>query len=131
MRMTAFPLVETTVVVGDLAYVRIGDGSWTKVQFKPGTSKALGVSMLAGVEHGDATVLPDRSEDGITLGAFSSVTRGTDPSNASGTATTTCTYDKTTSFLRTCSTKIGDASAAIEITYSHWNDPSNVVTAPI
>jgi hypothetical protein len=72
------------------------------------------------------TALPNRDEDGLTVGAFS----WSPPSMPVGAMTMVCSYDKTTFLLKKCTTVSGDRRMRSVTTYQRWNDPANVVLVP-
>ena len=74
------------------------------------------------------TALPDREEDGLTVGAFS-WSPPPMPVEAMN-ETMTCSYDKATFLPRKCTTVTGDRRARSVTTFSRWNDPANVVAVP-
>jgi hypothetical protein len=70
--------------------------------------------------------LADRTEGGVTYGAFGSLAVG----NAQVPATMECTYDKATFRPHACTVVLQALPTPLHVTYDKWDDPSNVIQAP-
>ncbi|HEV2740156.1 MAG TPA: hypothetical protein VGU66_16365 [Candidatus Elarobacter sp.] len=70
--------------------------------------------------------LPDRSDAGVTYGAFGSLALG----NGGIPATMECTYDKATFLPHACTIVLQSLPTPLHVTYDRWSDPANVVEAP-
>ena len=70
--------------------------------------------------------LPDRSDAGVTYGAFGSLALG----NGGIPATMECTYDKATFLPHACTIVVQSLPTPLHVTYDRWSDPANVVEAP-
>ena len=106
-------------------YVRMNGGDWQLIATPPGG----GFAELALKSVGDPTkiqVLPDRVENGTTVGAFDA-TVPAPPGAPAGIVLPplSCTYDKTTYLPRSCTFQTTTQ------TFEGWNDPANVVDVPV
>ncbi|HEY6236883.1 MAG TPA: hypothetical protein VIW69_17410 [Candidatus Elarobacter sp.] len=70
--------------------------------------------------------LPDRSDAGVTYGAFGSLALG----NGGIPATMECTYDKATFLPHACTIVIQSLPTPLHVIYDRWSDPANVIEAP-
>jgi len=70
--------------------------------------------------------LADRSDGGVTYGAFGSLAVG----NGGVPATMECTYDKTTYLPHACTVVMQSIPAPLHVVYDRWNDPANAIEAP-
>ncbi len=70
--------------------------------------------------------LADRSDGGVTYGAFGSLALG----NGGIPATMECTYDKATFLPHACTIVLQSLPTPLHVTYDRWSDPANVIEAP-
>jgi hypothetical protein len=78
----------------------------------------------------EVSLRPDLVENGSTLGVFSLHSKPNPDGSHFLAMTVTCTYDKTTYLLHTCTRVVPDVAMQQVSTYGKWNDPSNVVVLP-
>jgi hypothetical protein len=137
--VVVFPnLLHTVEAVGrEGRYERITDATTTYESFdgsawraQPAEKRLYETPMgkgWRGLKRG-MTELPDRDEDGSTVGAFS----WSPPSMPFGAMhqTMVCSYDKMTFLLKKCTNETGDRRFRSVTKYSGWNDPANVVVVP-
>jgi hypothetical protein len=114
-----------SVVIGTAMYYHGGSSAWaaSAVPAVKTTRKNLLYMAAPGTK---LEPLPDRSDGGVTYGAFGSLGLG----NAGTPATMECTYDKTTYRPHTCTIVVQSLAEPLHVTYDKWNDPSNDVEAP-
>jgi outer membrane lipoprotein-sorting protein len=120
-----------TYSVGDGFYYINAGGMWQKVAFDKAQMAAAAAQMktASAPPPGQIKLLPDRMEDGASVGVYSVTTTvpampGV-PSPAAGKPTTlTCSYDKQTFLVKKC------GNENYVMTFSHYNDPANVVELP-
>ena len=119
---TAFYIVGTTV------YQRVNGGAWTKFVIDPAAAAAFAKSFT---RHRSIELLPDRQEDGVTVGAIKvdatvtvpgSYPESSPPITVSRLAV--CTYDKVTFLFRACKTNTSTRQ------YSRYDDPSLTIEVP-
>ncbi len=113
-----------TYAVGSTVYQSIAGGAWLKMVMDPNDMATLSKSFT---RHRSAEPLPDRTEDGVTVGAIKTevtmMLPGLNPSTRTiGPAV--CTYDKGTFLLRTCTLD------QTTMRYSRYNDPSLTIEVP-
>ena len=140
------PVSSEAVVVGANTYMRVNGGPWT-TSTTAGTVEAAKYLVDSLCTCATYTMLPDRRENGDTVGAFSAsvplpglpdarATAGAPAAPAAGASATTkpstmdCTYDKTTYLLRSCTVQLANIPSPLTMTYAKWNDPGNVVDVP-
>jgi hypothetical protein len=114
-----------SVVVGTAMYYHTAGNPWTAnaVPIVRTPRKNL---LYMGAPDTKVEPLADRTDAGVTYGAFGSLAVG----NAQVPATMECTYDKTTYRPHTCTVVLQALPTPLHVTYDKWNDPSNVVEAP-
>ena len=114
---------------GVTMYQQIGKGGrWTAMVLPGGAAlqKTLATMLPAVREKSTVVAAPDVVEGGVTYGAFSveTPTASIPGAPTASPMTMTCTYDKTTYLVHSCSNGI------VTQTFSAYNDPANVVTIP-
>jgi hypothetical protein len=122
-------------IVDDTVYVHWAIMGWQKMSLGQAQSSPAALNIAENIKSSKVKYLPDRQEDGTTVGAYTievpqPLAASTLP--APGTAspapaaalTLTCTYDKSTYLARTC------ANDMMTLKYSKYNDPGNVVDLP-
>lgn len=114
-----------SVVIGPAMYYHTAGSPWTAnaVPVVKRTRKNL---LYMGAPDTKLEPLADRTENGVTYGAFGSLAVG----NAQVPATMECTYDKVTFRPHTCTVVLQALPTPLHVTYDKWNDPSNAVEAP-
>jgi hypothetical protein len=119
--------IESYLIDG-VAYVRGGTG-WQKTKIDPGQSPQLSVNLADSLKPANVTLMPDRQENGMSVGVFAVDT----PQPAAGGPTTpapaapmhtVCTYDKGSYRLKTCT------NSYMKMTYTRYDDPENIVSLP-
>ena len=126
--------VESYFIDGTV-YIHTPMNGWQKISADSAHTAAQSMNIADALKSAKVRYLPDRRENGVTVGVFqvdsklpsmTSTLPGIHPANAPTAApqTTTCTFDKATHLLRTCS------SSLVTMTYSNFNDPANVVELP-
>jgi hypothetical protein len=114
-----------SVVVGTAMYYRAAGNPWT-ANAVPVVKTQRKNLLYMGAPDTKVEPLADRTEAGVTYGAFGSLAVG----NAQVPATMECTYDKVTYRPHACTIVLQALPTPLHVTYDKWNDPSNVVEAP-
>ena len=114
-----------SVVIGTAMYYHVAGSPWT-ANAVPVIKRARKNLLYMGAPDTKLEPLADRTEAGVTYGAFGSLAVG----NAQVPATMECTYDKTTFRPHACTVVLQALPTPLHVTYDKWNDPSNVVEAP-
>jgi hypothetical protein len=114
-----------SVVVGTAMYYHAAGNPWA-ANAVPVVRTARKNLLYMGAPDTKVEPLADRTEGGVTYGAFGSLAVG----NAQVPATMECTYDKSTFRPHTCTIVLQALPTPLHVTYDKWNDPSNVVEAP-
>ena len=114
-----------SVVVGTAMYYHAAGNPWT-ANLVPVVRTARKNLLYMGAPDSKVEPLADRTEAGVTYGAFGSLAVG----NAQVPATMECTYDKTTFRPHTCTIVLQALPTPLHVTYDKWNDPTNVVEPP-
>ena len=114
-----------SVVVGTAMYYHTAGNPWA-ANAVPTVRTARKNLLYMGAPDTKVEPLADRTEGGVTYGAFGSLAVG----NAQVPATMECTYDKSTFRPHTCTIVLQALPTPLHVTYDKWNDPSNVVEAP-
>ena len=114
-----------SVVVGPAMYYHTAGSPWT-ANAVPVVRTPRKNLLYMGAPDTKLEPLADRTEAGVTYGAFGSLAVG----NAQVPATMECTYDKVTYRPHTCTVVLQALPTPLHVTYDKWNDPSNVVEAP-
>ena len=117
--------VETYFVDGTV-YTHL-PGGWQKTKIDGAHAPPQSVNIAEGLTAATVTVLPDRTEDGASVGLIEVETSvapaGGLTAQAAG-SRMVCSYDKTSYLLRVCTNGI------MTMTYTKYNDPTNVVELP-
>jgi hypothetical protein len=115
-------------LVGTTVYQRFNGGAWTKFIIDPEAAAAFAKSIT---RHRSTELLPDRIEDGVTVGAIKVDMTVTIPSSYPDSSPPTtrsslsvCTYDKVTLLFRVCKTDTTTRQ------YSRYDDPSLTIEVP-
>jgi len=110
-------------MIGQTMYEQLG-GSWIRIQMPD--MKQLEAMGRTITDKMHVSLAPDVVDGGVTYGAitFESDTATIPGAPVVGPTTQTCTYDKSTFFIHTCT------NGPISETMSHYNDSANVVTLP-
>ncbi|HWT05438.1 MAG TPA: hypothetical protein VN224_06755 [Xanthomonadales bacterium] len=118
------PMITEMVSADGHTYARTNGADW-RVTDSPGGSFA-DVALKSLADPSKFRLLPDRVENGTTVGAYE-MTPNPLPGASAGTQLppVTCTYDKTTYLPRTCTVQ------TMTQTFEGWNDPANVVDVPV
>jgi hypothetical protein len=133
METATGPTNVSTYSVGDgFTYMHMSPTSWLKMATPAAQVAAMTAQMTAMAKSNPSTVrvLPDRVEDGVTVGVYQST--GQIPAtpmmaqSAPKETTVTCSYDKQTYLTKKCS----DSAGQYLLTFSHYNDPANVIVLP-
>ena len=114
-----------SVVVGTSMYYHVAGNAWTATAV-PVVKTVRKNLLYMGAPDTKVEPLADRSEGGVTYGAFGSLAVG----NAQVPATMECTYDKATFRPHACTIVLQALPTPLHVTYDKWDDPSNVVEAP-
>ncbi len=114
-----------SVVIGTAMYYRGAGTPWAAVAVPPVKRPRKNLLYMAAPDT-KLEPLADRSEGGVTYGAFGSLAVG----NGGVPATMECTYDKTTFLPHACTVVLQALPTPVHVTYDRWNDPANVVEAP-
>ncbi|MDQ6942815.1 MAG: hypothetical protein M3169_09940 [Candidatus Eremiobacteraeota bacterium] len=114
-----------SVVIGTAMYYHVVGNPWT-ANAVPVIKRARKNLLYMGAPDTKLEPLADRTEAGVTYGAFGSLAVG----NAQVPATMECTYDKTTFRPHACTIVLQALPTPLHVTYEKWNDPSNDVQAP-
>lgn len=135
MEMQVGPMTTTSIVAGGYVYVQMNGGPWQTHPLPAANATKLSSQLKIIADDAMLTVLPDRTENGIAVGAFTMTMPVALPTSATSVTggppmTTTCTYDKTTMLPRSCTSTLPQSGMTTTMTYSHWNDPANVVNVP-
>jgi hypothetical protein len=113
-------------LVDGMVYVHLPEGGWQKSKAETAGPAEQYLNLAAG-GSASAVLLPDREEDGATVGVFQmqAVLPGPlGPFGQPASQPIACSYDKTTYLIRSC------RSASITLTYMKYNDPANTVVLP-
>jgi hypothetical protein len=101
---------------------------WRKFPRAPEASDELKTRLKGILGSRQIVILPDRVEDGQTVGVYQSVTAPPDaaspPVSALASKSVTCSYDKKTYLARICT------DATTVVTFSRYNDPTLAVELP-
>ena len=114
-----------SVVVGPAMYYHTAGSPWT-ANAVPVVRTPRKNLLYMGAPDTKVEPLADRTEAGMTYGAFGSLAVG----NAQVPATMECTYDKATYRPHACTVVLQALPTPLHVTYDKWDDPSNVVEAP-
>ena len=114
-----------SVVVGNAMYYHAAGNPWTANAVPP-VKRVRKNLLYMGAPDTKVEPLADRTEAGITYGAFGSIAVG----NAQVPATMECTYDKASYRPHACTIVLQALPTPLHVTYDKWNDPSNVVEPP-
>jgi hypothetical protein len=119
------PMVNDVVMADGKMYTRMNGGDWRVVDAPVGGGFG-DAALKKMVDPASIRVLPDRVENGTTVGVYEMM-----PPLPPGAPATTvivpmsCTYDKTTYLPRTCTFQ------TMTQTFEGWNDPANTVDVPV
>ena len=119
------PMISDVVMADGRMYGRINGADW-HVSDVPQGAGFGDTALKEMVDPASIRVLPDRVENGTTVGVYEmtpTLPPGAPPS--AGTGPVTCTYDKTTYLPRTCRFQ------TMTQTFEGWNDPANVIDVPV
>ena len=107
-------------------YTRMNGGDWNVTNLPAGGALMTDAAMKSMTDPTQFHMLPDRVENGTTVGAYE-VTAPVPPGAPAGIVLPplSCTYDKTTYLPRTCTVQ------TMTETFEGWNDPANVVDVPV
>ena len=114
-----------SLVIGTAMYYHEPSSPWAAVAV-PGVKRPRKNLLYMAVPDSKLEPLPDRSDGGMTYGAFGSLALG----NGGVPGTMECTYDKATYLPHACTIVILSAPTPVHVTYDRWNDPANVVQPP-
>jgi hypothetical protein len=119
------PMMSEVVMADGRMYTRTNGGDW-RVTDAPATFGMADGAVKAMTDASRIHVLPDRVENGTTVGVYE-VTPPAPPNAPAGYVPTalSCTYDKTTYLPRTCTYQ------NLTQTFEGFNDPANVVDVPV
>jgi hypothetical protein len=118
------PMMTEMVSADGHMYARMNGADWRVVD-STGSSFA-DVALKSLVDPSRFRILPDRVENGTTVGAYELIPALPPGAPASTQLPpATCTYDKTTYLPRTCTIQ------TMTQTFEGWNDPANVVDVPV
>ena len=119
------PMVNDVVMADGRMYARLNGGDW-HVSDPPAGGGLAEASLKKMVDPANIRILPDRVENGTTVGVYE-MTPSLPPGAPASMATTpmTCTYDKTTYLPRTCTFQ------TMTQTFEGWNDPANTIDVPV
>jgi hypothetical protein len=118
------PMMTEMVSADGQMYARMNGADWRVVNSPGGSFADVALKSLA--DPSRFRILPDRVENGTTVGAYELIPAL--PPGASANMQlppVTCTYDKTTYLPRTCTAQ------SMTQTFEGWNDPANVVDVPV
>jgi hypothetical protein len=126
--------IETYLVDGTV-YMHSPMIGWRKMSVTQAKASAQSMNIADTLKSQKVTYLPDRQEDGVVVGAFQIESKlpamnstlpaaGPPAATAPATQMTTCTFDKSTYRMQTCTNSL------MTMTYSNFNDPANVVELP-
>ncbi len=110
--------------IGSTIYQRTAEAGWRMFRMDPNDLATLSRSAT---RHRSAEPLPDRTEDGVTVGAAKTVVTLVVPGLEAATSTAdplVCTYDKVTFLLRTCT------FGQMTMHYSRYGDPTLTIELP-
>jgi hypothetical protein len=125
--LMAFGTTTNEVVLADgRMYMRTNGGDWRENDTPAGGGFTNMASFKSIADAAKIRLLPDRVENGMTVGVYET-TPPAPPGMPAGITvpTMTCTYDKTTHLPRTCTI------VSMTQTFEGWNDPANVVEVPV
>jgi hypothetical protein len=122
---TAGGTTSESVIIGTAMYYRAANTAWAAAAVPPVKSQRKNLLYMA-APGTKLEPLADRSDGGVTYGAFGSLGVG----NAGTPATMECTYEKTTYRPHACTIVVQSLSEPLHVTYDKWNDPSNAVDPP-
>lgn len=114
-----------SVVIGTAMYYRGANGAWAAAAVPPVKAQRKNLLYMA-APGTKLEPLGDRSDGGVTYGAFGSLALG----NGGVPATMECTYDKATFLPHACTVVMQSLPAPLHVVYDRWNDAANVVEAP-
>ena len=118
-------MLNEVVAADGRMYTRMNGGDWT-VAALPAAGLMTESAMKAMADPAQLRMLPDRVENGTTVGVYQATPVFPPGMAASANPTPlTCTYDKTTYLPRTCTYQ------TMTQTFEGWNDPANVVEVPV
>ncbi|MFN2461035.1 MAG: hypothetical protein ABR591_10155 [Candidatus Velthaea sp.] len=123
-------LTQQSYVVDDVFYTNM-TGEWQKATFDRSQITAMVAQTATLKSDLAATLLPDRTEDGATVGVLQytvTLPAGFPMAGGSGPQSLTCTYDKATYLQRTCTSMQGTVTFTTRFT--NYKDPANVVELP-
>jgi hypothetical protein len=122
------PIHVETYQVDGILYLHMQPGdSWRKMSYDPANPPPQLLDLMRMAKNEQFTLLPDREDDGVTVGVVQIAMQLPAPAGMASVgppATLTCSYDKTTYHLNSC------ANAAMSITFTKYDDPSNTVELP-
>jgi hypothetical protein len=123
--MAGGSVVTESISADGKVYSRINGSPWTVQDISSTASADPGLvqSLMAATR---TRALPDRSEDGLTLGVFqTTLAPAIGEPHTAVQQILTCTYDKATFLPRTC------ADGYTSYAFTGWNDPANAIVVPV
>ncbi len=120
---SSWGIVTEMIFADGRGYRRVNDGDWHVLDLPPRAPGAPSPAK-AFLDMTKITPLPDRVENGVTVGAYQMEMRFPAITPTESVAFT-CTYDKTTYLPRAC------ANNTSTQTFEGWNDPANIIDIPV
>ncbi len=119
--------IETYLVDG-VVYIHAPQAGWRKMTLDSLQEQQQSVNIGDTIKSAKVTLLPDRQENGATMGAMqveTTLPTAAGPiAQSAGAQPLVCTYDKATYRISVC------ANNVVTMTYSNYNDPANIVVLP-
>nr|MDQ6924778.1 hypothetical protein [Candidatus Eremiobacteraeota bacterium] len=114
-----------SVVIGTAMYFKTAANPWAAAAVAPVRRARKNLLYMAAPDT-KLEPLADRTDAGVTYGAFGSLAVG----NSGVPATMECTYEKATYRPHACTVVLQSLPVPLHVTYDKWNDPSNAVEPP-
>ncbi len=114
-------------LIDKVLYMHLPTGNWQKASIDQAQANRSAMSMGAALKTAQSRLLPDRVENGRTVGVIETdaqipTTMG--PAMRQALQKLVCSYDKATYLLARCTNSL------LSMTYSRYNDSANVVELP-
>jgi len=122
------PMMNEVVMADGRMYGRMNGGDWHVSDVPAGGGNFSDAALKKMVDPASIRILPDRVENGTTVGVYEMtppVPPGANATAAASMPPMTCTYDKTTYLPRTCTFQ------TMTQAFEGWNDPANTIDVPV
>ena len=116
-----------TYLIGNTVYFNSPVAGWQKTTFDLQHLPQQALDIAAMIKKSQTTLLPDRQENGMTVGVINietAVPATAAPIYQQGAANLICSYNKTSFLMQTCT------NGLLTMQYTKYNDAANAVVLP-